>query len=91
MSDKFYETLKPLPHLETGAILKKDGDSYKALSDIWNTEAADGATPSLGARYVEHASNSEWFKRVYPVNLLTKTIYKAKAEALEMMSKEYKN
>lgn len=91
MSDKYYETLQALPQFEAGAILKKDGDSYKAISDIWNTASAEGATPSIGARYVEHESNASWFSRVYAVDLLTKTVYKAKSEALAMMTKEFKN
>ena len=90
MSDKFYTVLKPTYAFEAGAILKKDGDSYKAVSDIWNTEAAEGHSPSITARYVEHVSNKEWFQRVYAVNLLTKTVYKIKVEALELMNKEYK-
>lgn len=88
-SDKYYKLLKPLPHLEAGAILKKDGESYKAVNDIWNTPAAEGSTPSIGAKYVEHDSNSDWFERVYAINLLTKTVYKVKAAALEAMNREY--
>lgn len=90
MSDKFYTLLKATYALEAGAILKKEGDKYKAVSDIWNTEAAEGKTPSISAEYVEAESNKEWFQRVYAVNLLTKTVYKVKAEALELMNKEFK-
>lgn len=88
-SEKFYKLLKPTYHLEAGAILKSDGGNYKPVSDIWNTDAADGCTPSITSTYVEHVSNSAWFERVYAVNLLTKTVYKAKAQALEAMNKEY--
>ena len=92
MSEKYYELLKATPSLEAGAILKRDADKsgYSAVSDIWNTEAAEGKTPSICATYVEHVSNKEWFKRVYAVNLLTKTVYKVKEEALELMNKEFK-
>jgi hypothetical protein len=90
MSEKYYELLKALPSLEAGAILKQDGDKYRPVSDIWNSESAEGKTPSICGTYVEHASNVEWFKRVYAVNLLTKTVYKVKAEALAIMNKEFK-
>ena len=88
-SEKFYKTLQPLPQFEVGAILKKDGDSYKAVNDIWNTEAAEGKTPSIGAAYVEHESNSTWFERVYSINLLTKTVYLVKDAALAAFNKDY--
>lgn len=88
-----YKLLKALPQFAEGAILKKDGDSYKAVSALYYSVAAEesGATPSISAKYVEHESNSDWFQRVYEVNLVTKTVYKVREEALALIEKEYKN
>lgn len=73
---------------EEGAILKSEGDGYVAVDEVWNH--VDLKTEYISDHIVENEGNSEWFERVYPVNLLSKTIYKGKAEAKELLSKEYK-
>lgn len=88
--EKFYRLKKDTPALNAGAILKKgDCDSdYQPISDIWDTDACESNNRSYFTAYVvEHAA--DWYERVYPVNLLTKTVYKLKAEAMEAMNKEY--
>lgn len=62
-------------------------ESYRPVddTDIWDTTEFNGEE-CISAPIVE--KNPDWFERVYPVNLLSKIVYKLKAEAQEMMSKE---
>lgn len=83
---RFYKVIKETPAWDVGAIIKHDGsDGYVALNDLFNKE-------HTGRGYFESGTiienSPEWFERVYPVSLVTKTVYKAKAEAREMFSKE---
>lgn len=88
MSDKYYRVKKDTAGLEAGAILKFEGNGYKPISDIWNTDAVEnGHTVYLVGYGVEHAP--DWYERVYPINLLSKVVYKLKAEAKELMNKEH--
>lgn len=85
--DKHYRLKKDLPGITAGAVLKKFGSVYEPINDLYNTDAVEeGTTPRYNIYSVEHAA--EWFERVYPVNLLTKTVYKLKEEAKELFSKE---
>lgn len=90
MAAKCYKVIKDHPLWEVGTIIvEKDGNYYvadgfeshikdiKGLSEKWHE----------GGTLVEN--QPEWFQRVYPVNLLTKTVYKARDEAKELMAKNY--
>lgn len=92
MSNKYYKVLKDTFLWEKGAILKYDetagaSGGYEPINDIWSTEANAEANEYITAKNIEN--NPEWFERVYAVNLITKTVYKSKAEARELMEKEY--
>ncbi len=86
--EKFYRVKKDLPTITAGAVLKVDGDdAYVPVNDLYNTDAVkQGKDPRFNVYMVENAP--EWFERVYPVSLLTKTVYKLKEEAKEFFSKE---
>ncbi len=75
---------------QVGAILENcaNNGSYMPLdkTDIWNVTEYNGGE-CISSRIIEN--NPEYFERVYAVNLLTKTVYKLKAEAAELMAKSY--
>lgn len=83
--DKYYRLKKDTPALDAGAILRLDGDGYKPIDDLYSTPAC-GDNPYFAKFTIENAS--DWYERVYPVNLITKTVYKLKEEAREYFSKE---
>ncbi len=84
-SNKFYKVLKDLPAWEAGAIIRLNSDGYTSVNELFNKEHTGGEYYET-SRIVENSP--EWFERVYPVSLLTKVVYKAKAEARELFSKE---
>lgn len=85
---KFFRVKQELPAWGVGAIVSNEGDkdSYKTTNDLWDKDCIADSKYYETADVVEQSP--EWFERVYPVNLLTKTVYKLKAEAQEMLSKE---
>ena len=92
MSTKFYRVIKDNFLWEKGAILQNTasgstGQGYQPISDIWDT-TEHNSTEYISAKIIE--SNPEWFERVYQINLLSKTVYKLKAEAKEFTNKEFK-
>lgn len=90
MSDKYYKVIKDMPAMQKGGIfVKKEGSSeYSPLNDLHVQPCLEnrGNWTELSA-VVENSP--EFFTRVYPVNLLTKIVYKSKEEAREIFSKEH--
>ncbi len=88
-SGKFYRVIKDHPLWDVGAIVKKNegSEEYQAIDDLFAKEYLEPDSDYTESDTV--VEKSGWFERVYPVNLLTKTVYKLKAEAKEMMEKEY--
>ena len=86
---KFYRAIKDSFLWKAGAIITASPNSYRPIdqTSIWDNTEFNGEE-YISARIIEN--NPDWFEQVYPVNLLTKTIYKIKAEALELINKEYK-
>lgn len=82
---------------EEGCVLEKSSDfgdknaeyGYKPVdgNDLWNVIDLKGEY--ISGHIIENPGNAEWFERVYPVNLITKTVYKLKAEAKEFLNKEH--
>jgi hypothetical protein len=85
---RYYKVLKDTPLWHAGAIITNDYPHgyYKPIetSTLWHTTDHDNC---LTDTVVQHLP--EWFQEVYPVNCLTKTIYKCKTEAIELMVKHY--
>lgn len=92
MSTKYYRVIQNTFMWGKGAILKECKDSgreggYEPTSDIWDTTDFNEGE-YISARIIE--KSPKYFRRVYKVNLLTKVVYKTKAQAQELLSKEYK-
>ncbi len=85
--EKYYRLKKDLPGSLAGCVVKKDGDGYSPINDLFDTDAVDEGQEIFYSGYtIEHAP--DWWERVYPINLITKTVYKLKEEAKEYFAKE---
>ena len=89
---KYYRVLQNTFLWEKGAIITNDpkigtDSGYRAIDPIWNV--TEDQTEYITSKIVEDKTNEAFFQRVYPVNLLTKTVYKLKEEAKEMLSKNH--
>ena len=90
MSKKFYKVVKENFMWQVGAILEHTGSSaYRPLeeNELWCVSDKAVGNDWVAERIVENSP--DYFERVYPVNLITKTIYKVKAEAMEFINKDY--
>jgi hypothetical protein len=87
---KYYRVKKETFLWDEGAIIsnKDSSGEYRAIDPIFNR--MDDQTEYISANIIEAEENKDFFDRVYPVNLVTKTVYKAKEQAKEMLQKEYK-
>lgn len=88
--NKFYRVLKESPLWDEGAIISDEtygsGNGYKAIDQVYVHDKCEHEY--ISSPIVE--SQPDWFERVYPVNLVSKTVYKLKAEAKEILSKLHK-
>lgn len=85
---KYYKAIKSSFLWEKGAILEpiQSGNGYAPISNIWD------ATENNNEEYVTSIiieNSPEWFQQVYPVNLLSKVVYKSKEQARAVFAKEY--
>lgn len=77
----------------SGAVLAEYNGhaSYSGYRPIDNSNIWDYSDKTAGeyihSRVIENCP--EYFVEVYPVNLLTKTVYKIKEEARALMAKDY--
>lgn len=89
MSTKYYRVTQDNFMWHKGAILVNNahgGDGYMPVdgTDIW--DMTDNQNEYISDRMIE--SNPVYFERVYQVNLLSRTLYKLKEEAREVMEKQ---
>lgn len=84
---KTYRALQSNFMWQKGAILKKDSDGYRPISDLWDTTEHNG-NEYISDQIIEN--NPEWFERVYEVSVLGKTKYLAKAAAQAAHDELYK-
>ncbi len=90
MSTKFYRVKQTNFLWDEGAIIKStDGNGYTSENEMF--DHVDLKSEYISAPIIEAPENAMFFERVYPVNLLSKTVYKLKEEAKELLSKEYKS
>lgn len=90
---KFYKVIKENFLWEVGAIIEnKSGDSdnckvgYEPVDVIFcKHEEHD---EYISSSIVENST--DYFERVYPVSLLTKTVYKTKEQAKEMIAQNFR-
>lgn len=91
MSKMYYRVKKDTFLWDKGAILEKQkftqGMGYVAINDLWDATEHMG-NEYISARIIEN--DPDWFERVYPVNLVSKTVYKIKEEAREFFEKTHK-
>lgn len=86
MANKFYKVIKENPLWKVGAILQHEPvgteGGYRPLedTDMWDVTEFNG-NEYLSARIIENSPT--YFQRVYPVNLVSKTVYRLKEEARE--------
>lgn len=89
--EKFYRAKVAMPAFEVGAVVKNtNGSTYQPVNELYLTDAGttwyERKDGRMSAILIENAP--DFWERVYPVNLLTKTVFKLKAEAQELFSKE---
>lgn len=85
--DKFYRVKKDNFLWKEGAILKLQGNGYRAIEDIWNS------TPQIGEEYIstrviECPTNVEYFERVYP-DTITGRVFKTKDQLIEIYKSSF--
>lgn len=84
---KFYRVLKENFLWEKEAILEYKDGGYRPIDPIFIIHE-DDSTEYISKGIVENSP--DYFERVYPVNLVTKTVYKVKEEAKELIKKTFK-
>lgn len=85
MAVKYYRVKQDTFLWEKGAILSSNSDGYVPTNEVWNKFEDQN-------EYISHnivEKNPDWFERVYPINLLSKVVYKLRAEAKEHIAKEH--
>jgi hypothetical protein len=90
MSTRYFRAKKDSFLWVAGAIIKKEDDEkgYAPIDDsrVWDvTEVNNGEY--ITANIIENCP--EWFEEVYKINMITRCIYKLKAEAREILNAEY--
>lgn len=88
MMAKYYKVIKENFLWQVGAIVSDYTGGYRPIdaTSIWDMTNVN-ESDYISKRVVE--ASPDYFREVFPINLLTKTIYKCKEEALLLMNKEY--
>lgn len=76
----FYRVLKDTPAWDAGAILKRIGDNYQTISDLWGTKAADECENYYESYHIVEGA-PDWYERVYEVSVLGKAKYLSREAA----------
>jgi len=92
MAKKYYRVKEDTFMWDKGAVIESghgcnDHDGYKEINDLYNH--VELSSEYISAHIIENPANARFFKRVYPVNLVSKTVYKLKEEARDFFSKEH--
>lgn len=84
---KFYKVIKENFLRDIGAIIQTNSwlNWYEPIDEIYKKHEGN---EYITSHIIENSP--EYFQRVYAVNLLTKTVYKIKEQAKEMLEKQYK-
>ena len=82
---KYFKVIKDNFLWEQGTILKQNDEKmgYVPIDQIYYK--IEDCNEYISSKVVE--KSPEYFLRVYPVNLLTKIVYKIKQEAMELIKK----
>lgn len=85
---KHYKIIKENFLWEVGGIVSAGNDGhYLPISDFFKKH--ENIDEYISSEIIENSS--DYFQRVYPVNLLTKTVYKIREEAKELLERAYKD
>lgn len=91
---KFYRVVKENFLWDVGAVIEdkhtysRGNKAYATVDDIFKKHEDEDEEEVISAEIIE--ASPEYFERVYPVNLLTKTAYKAKEEAKALLAEQFK-
>jgi len=85
---KYYRVKQDTFLWEEGAILShtEGSNGYEPIDDVWKKH--EDSSEYISSAIVE--KSPDWFERVYAVNLATRTVYKLREEAKELLAKSYK-
>ena len=86
---KYYKVLEDNFMWNKGGIIcdeKVEGE-FRSKDPIF--DRTEDQTEYISKGIIEDENNKDFFTRVYPVNLITKTVYKVKEQAKEMLAKEF--
>lgn len=86
---KYYKVIKDNFLWEDGAILTEtsDNEGYRPISDIYKKSEFDN-NEYTSSGIVENSP--EYFARVYKVDLISRTLYEVKEEAIKILDKQFK-
>lgn len=87
--EKYYKVIKENFLWEVGAILKKDGNGYNPIDNVFcKYEPWDGNEEYDSSPIIE--TSPEYFERVYKVSLPTQVFYATKERAKELLAAQFK-
>ncbi len=86
MTKKFYRVLKDNFLWDEEAIISDSAEfgcsgGYVSIDDVFTKECV--GTEYISRNIIEQSP--DYFQRVYPINLLTRTVYKIREEAKEIL------
>lgn len=86
---KYYKVIKENFLWEVGAILHENQNKcgYVPIDDIYRIH--ENNSEYITQSIVENSS--EYFQRVYKVDLVTRVLYETKEKAKELMEKQFKS
>jgi hypothetical protein len=73
---------------EEGAILKSEGDGYRAISSLWNKVPL--GSEYISDRIIEHPDNRDLLQEVWPIGKLEKMVFGDKKQAQAAAAALYK-
>lgn len=85
---KYYRVKKDTFLWKQGAILKQEGNGYRALEDIWDAIPVVGGE-YISTRIVEHRDNAAFFERIYQ-DTITGRLFRTKDQLSVLYEETFK-
>jgi hypothetical protein len=73
---------------EEGAILKSDGDGYRAISSLWDRVPL--SNEYISDRIIEHPDNADLLQEVWPIGKFEKAVFGTRKQAQAAAAALYK-